>query len=111
MSIPPGQFASCGGQVSYTTENNQDYANWVGVGQHNHIFALNGASRWPNKGMPWAYCWGFGGGCGCYENEGCTGFVPPGHPGMGPLPCDQVRDHARKGGNGMVRIKFLAGAG
>ena len=109
MAIPAGQFSKCGGYVSYTTENNQDYANWVGVGQHNHIMALNAASRWPQQGMPWAYCWGFGGGCGCYENEGCTGFIPPGHPGMGPLPCPDVRDHARKGGSGMVRIKFIPG--
>lgn len=109
IATPPGQYSKCGGVVAITTENNNEFSNWSGQGMSQHINALNGISRTPNGGNPWAYCWGFGGGCGCYENEGCTGHVPPGHPGMTGHPCGDVRDVGRRGGHGMIRIKFIEG--
>jgi hypothetical protein len=35
--------------------------------------------------------------------------VPPGHPGTPPMPCPEVRDQARRGGHGLIRIKFIEG--
>jgi len=107
LAVPPGQFAKCGGVVTFNTENNNGFSQWSGHGMHQHIYALNALSRTPEKGTPWAYCWGAGKGCGCYNNEGCSSHVPIGHPGMGPFPCPQVRDHGRKGGDGAIRIRFI----
>lgn len=109
LAVPPGQIAKCGGVVTFGTENNNEFANWSGQGEHQHLDAINGATRFPQSGVPWAYCWGFGGGCQCYENEGCSAHVPIGHPGFGTLPCPGVRDHGRKGGIGAIRIKFIEG--
>jgi len=107
LAVPPAQFAKCGGLVTFNTENNNGFSQWSGHGMHQHIYALNALSRTPEKGTPWAYCWGAGKGCGCYNNEGCSSHVPIGHPGMGPFPCPQVRDHGRKGGDGAIRIRFI----
>jgi hypothetical protein len=35
--------------------------------------------------------------------------VPPGHPGTAPFPCGDVRDNGRRGGHGLIRIKFIEG--
>lgn len=107
LGVPPGQFAKCGGVVSFTAENNSEYANWSGQGPFQHIFAINALSRTPQNGQPWTYEWGAGRGCGCYDNEGCSRHAPIGHPGMGPFPCPNVRDHARSGGDGAIRIRFI----
>jgi hypothetical protein len=107
LAVPPGQFAKCGGVVNFNTENNNGFSQWSGHGMHQHIYALNALSRTPDRGLPWAYCWSSGKGCGCYENEGCSRHVPVGHPGMGPFPCPGVRDHARAGGDGSIRIRFV----
>lgn len=109
VAVPAGQHSRCGGVVSFATENNNDFSNWSGQGAHQHQAALNGLSRAPNAGIPWAYPWGFGGGCGCYDNEGCSPHVPPGHPGTAPFPCGDVRDNGRRGGHGLIRIKFIEG--
>ena len=110
LAVPPGQYAECGGVVSFASERRSEFSRWGG-GAHQHIAALNGMSRWPQQGIPWAYCWGFGGYCGCYENEGCTSFAPIGHPGMGATPCPGVRDHGTKGGQGAIRIRFIEEGG
>jgi hypothetical protein len=109
VAVPGGSHARCGGVVVFATENNNDFSNWSGQGAHQHLSALNGLSKQPNGGIPWAYGWGFGGGCGCYENEGCSTHVPPGHPGTPAFPCPGVRDQGRRGGHGLIRIKFMEG--
>ena len=109
VAIPPGQYAKCGGVAVFTTEDGNEFSNWSGQGAHQHVSALSAASKKPNSGIPWAYNWGFGGGCGCYENEGCVTHVPPGHPGSAGAPCPGVRHQARRGGHGMIRIKFIEG--
>jgi hypothetical protein len=40
--------------------------------------------------------------------QGCNTFYPAGIGGQGPTPCDGVRDHAHRGGHGLVRIKFIS---
>ena len=34
--------------------------------------------------------------------------MPAGIGGQGPRPCDGVRDHAHRGGLGLIRIKFVS---
>lgn len=109
VATPPGYVAKCGGVVSFGAENNNEFSNWSGQGAHQHQSALNAQSRQPTHGVPWSYCWGFGGGCGCYENEGCYTGVGPGYPGTPPFPCGDVRDHGRRGGHGAIRIRFIEG--
>jgi hypothetical protein len=109
VATPPGYVSKCGGVVVFGTENSNEFSNWSGQGAHQHNSALNAQSRQPQFGIPWAYCWGFGGGCGCYENEGCYTYVGPGYPGMAPHPCPDVRDHGRRGGHGAIRIRFIEG--
>ena len=40
--------------------------------------------------------------------NGCIPFMPAGIGGQGPRPCDGVRDHAHRGGLGLIRIKFVS---
>lgn len=109
MATPAGQFAKCGGVVQFGVEDGNEFSNWAGQGPHQHQAGLNGLSRKPNGGVPWAYCWGAGVGCGCYENQGCSTNMPPGHPAMAVHPCPAVRDNGNRGGHGAIRIKFIQG--
>lgn len=109
MQGPAGYYSKCGVVVSFNSDDGNGFANWSGQGRGQYSQALAGASRWPQMGAQFATCWGFSGNCGCYENEGCMNLLPPGFPSAGPHPCPGVRDHASKGGNGAIRIKFIAG--
>jgi hypothetical protein len=109
MQGPAGYYSKCGVVVSFNSDDGNGFANWSGQGRNQYVQALAGASRWPQMGAQFATCWGFSGNCGCYENEGCMNLLPPGFPSAGPHPCPGVRDHASKGGNGAIRIKFIAG--
>lgn len=109
MQGPAGYYSKCGVVVSFNHDDGNGFANWSGQGRGQYAQALAGASRWPQMGSFFATCWGFSGNCGCYENEGCMNLLPPGFPSAGPHPCPGVRDHASKGGNGAIRIKFIAG--
>jgi hypothetical protein len=109
LATPGGKHARCGGVVVFTTEDGNEFTNWSGGGGHQYVAAINGLSRHPNSGIPWAYCWGAGVGCGCYENEGCSSHTPPGFPGSAAMPCPAVRDHGKRGGHGAIRIKFVQG--
>ena len=109
MQGPAGYYSKCGVVVSFNSDDGNGFANWSGQGRSQYSQALAGASRWPQMGSQFATCWGFAGACGCYENEGCMNLLPPGFPSAGPHPCPGVRDHASKGGNGAIRIKFIAG--
>ena len=109
MQGPAGYYSKCGVVVSFNSDDGNGFANWSGQGRGQYAQALAGASRWPQMGAQFATCWGFSGNCGCYENEGCMNLLPPGFPSAGPHPCPGVRDHASKGGNGAIRIKFIAG--
>ena len=110
VAISPGLISKTDNSVvSYTVENNNEFSNWSGQGHHQLLAAVDAVSRFPSQASPHATCWGFSGGCGCYDSDGCTRAMPTGVPGAGPQPCAGVRDHAHTGGNGAVRIKFLAG--
>lgn len=53
------------------------------------------------------FCWGSGRYCGCYETMGRISRIPPAFGGMTGAPCDNVRAQGQKGGNGMVRIRYI----
>lgn len=105
VPTPAGMFSKEGAMISYTRENNNDFAQWSGSGHHQHLGVL-GSGRFPRGGIPFATCWGASKACGCYENDGCVPVMPIGTGGRGPNPCPGVRDHAIRGGHGGVRIRF-----
>jgi hypothetical protein len=105
---PAGMFARDGVVLEVSHEYNNEFSNYSGQGHHQHNFMVSAVSRNPSQGIPWAYCWGFGGGCGCYEDWGCYAYVPPGHGGHNAVFEAGVRDQGGKGGNAAVRIKFIA---
>ena len=67
---------------------------------------FNLATRNPTTGGPYTGCWEGNRSCGCYNQQGCNTFYPAGIGGQGPTPCDGVRDHAHRGGHGLMRIQF-----
>ena len=101
-------FARDGTVLAVSHEGSNEFSNYAGQGRHQHNFMVSAVSRNPSQGIPWAYCWGFGGGCGCYEDSGCYAYVPPGHPGHNAVFEAGVRDQGGRGGNAAVRIKFIA---
>jgi hypothetical protein len=108
IATSPGIISRDGAVLTYATENSNEYANWSGQGWHQSMAAMSIAGRAPGPTIPWATCWGFSGGCGCYDEEGCHRANPVGLPGHPSMPCAGVRDHATSGGDGSLRIKFIA---
>ena len=107
VPTPAGMFSKEGAMMSYTRENDYDFAQWSGSGHHQHLGVL-GSGRFPRGGIPFATCWGASKACGCYENDGCVPVMPIGTGGRGPTPSPGVRAHAIRGGHGGVRIRFTA---
>jgi hypothetical protein len=105
---PAGMYSRDGVVVAVSHESSNEFSNYSGQGRHQHNFMVSAVSRNPSQGIPWAYCWGFGGGCGCYEDWGCHAHVPPGWGAHQVVVCADVRDVGNKGGNAAVRIKFIA---
>lgn len=109
LATPAGQYSRDGGVVVFGMEQSNEFSNGGGSGMHQHLAALSALTRHPTQHIPWAYCWGYGGGCGCYEDSGCIAMLPPGHPGAGATFCPDLRDTGKKGGPAAVRIKFITG--
>lgn len=109
IKFPPGMISTLGGEVHYTYDSDSPRSQWSGMGGWMHAsHGFNLATRNPVTGGPYTGCWNGNRGCGCYENNGCNTFFPAGIPGQGPTPCDGVRDHAHRGGHGLIRIKFIS---
>jgi hypothetical protein len=107
VAIPPGLFACDGGVVSHGVEDSNGFANWSGMGYHQFTNALNGMSRSPARGVPFNTCWMSSRACGCYDVQGCQPFFPTGTGGTPAFPCGDVRDHAWRGGHGLIRITYI----
>jgi hypothetical protein len=107
IQTSPGIFAEDGAVVTFQMEGDVGYSNWSGNGIHQMIFALNSASRTPQKGQPFSSCWNASRACGCYQTHGCVPYLPHGVPGIAPNPCTDFFDYAIRGGHGAVRIKFI----
>ena len=108
IAISPGVISKDGAVLTFGSENSNEFSNWSGNGHYQLMSALNSISRWPSQGHQMSSYWGFSGACGCYDNDGCIRNLPVGVPAGAPQPCPDVRDHAHAGGDGAVRIKFIA---
>jgi len=109
IKFPPGMISTLGGEVHYTMDSDSGRSQWSGMGGWmNASHGFNLATRNPTTGGPYTACWEGNRSCGCYEQQGCNTFFPAGIPGQGPTPCDGVRDHAHRGGYGLIRIKFVS---
>ena len=101
-----GIFASEGATISFYTDGDTPQMSWSGSPLGSLLNALPNLSRSPSHLM-YSACWVGARSCGCYNMQGCNHFVPYGVPGTGAQPCGDVRDHAMRGGMGMVRIKYV----
>ena len=109
LRIPAGMWSECGGEIHYAVDQNGRRYRHSGAGGHmGATHPLNLMGRNPTQGSAYSACWTGNTSCGCYEWNGCTAFMPAGIPGQGATPCDGVRDHAHRGGHGMIRIRFIA---
>jgi hypothetical protein len=107
--FPPGMISTEGGEVHYTMDSDNGRSQWSGMGGWmNASHGFNLATRNPTTGGPYTGCWEGNRSCGCYDQQGCNTFYPAGIGGQGPTPCDGVRDHAHRGGHGLMRIKFIS---
>jgi hypothetical protein len=109
VATPPGKYSTEGTVVTFTTEGDSGATNWTGATLPPFLHGLGIAGRSPTHGIgPEHKCWTGGRTCGCYEEQGCSPFIPPGFPGLPATPCPDHRDSAYRGGHGLVRIKFIA---
>ena len=102
-----GVFAEEGATVSFYTDGDNMQNSWSGAAQGMYQNAIPNLSRSPGH-LQYAACWVGARGCGCYEMNGCMNFMPYGVPGAPAMPCPAVRDHAGRGGMGLVRIKYIS---
>ena len=102
-----GVFAEEGATVSFFTDGDTTQWRWSGGPQGNFMNAVPNLSRSPGH-LAYAACWVGAVGCGCYNMNGCMNFMPYGVPGAPAQPCGEVRDHAGRGGMGLVRIKYIS---
>lgn len=107
LPMPAGMMSCKGGIITYAGEHDNPVTVWSGSGVHAMIMALNVASRNPGIGLWGTGCWMSNRSCGCYNMHGCSHFLPYGMGGRSGVPCPGVRDHGSRGGDGLVRIKFI----
>ena len=108
MRTPAGVHSTCGATVTFSGDH--DSAMSVGGTaqyQATHKYALEAASRAPEKGIDLMLCY-HSRLCGCYENNGCQPTLPHGHGGAPASTCNSVRDQGQRGGMGAVRILWTA---
>ncbi len=106
VTTAAGVYATEGATISFYTDGDSHQQRWSGGPQGNLISAIPALSRQPSHAS-YGACWVGATHCGCYNMHGCMNFMPYGMPGAGPQPCGDVRDHAARGGMGMVRIKYI----
>ena len=105
-----GKYATEGSVLSFTPAEDSQMARSSGMNITGQRMLNASGSRWPSYGFVNA-CYNSFSGCNCYEDMGCHPMNPAGTPGMGALPCGDVRDHGTRGGHGAVRIKFIPDEG
>lgn len=107
--VPPGLISTGGAWLTFNHEADGSWETWTGSGLGGFFTALDGASKNPTAGHPYSACWSGNRACGCYEAMGCIGFIPTGIGGVGTNACPDHRTAGYRGGQGAVRIKFIAG--
>lgn len=106
IAYAAGIFSTDGGIIASKAEEDPEYTEWSGAGNHEHAHTLNAVSRSPTSGIFWTTCYASTQGCGCYEMYGCMPFMPYGVAGAPPYPCPGVRDHGKRGGQGAIRLTY-----
>jgi len=108
MRTPAGIHSTCGATVTFSGDHDSAMSQG-GTAQYQatHKYALEAASRAPEKGIDLMLCY-HSRLCGCYENNGCQPTLPHGHGGAPPSTCNSVRDQGQRGGMGAVRILWTA---
>lgn len=107
IPLPAGMFSVEGGHATYGSDHDNAYSQWSGMGVHAGIAAINAVSRNPSRSIWGTDCWRSSNSCGCYNMQGCGQRYPYGAGGHSGVPCPGVRDHGQRGGDGLVRIKFI----
>ena len=105
MYVPPGFISTGGSYITFNGSIGDGTSNWSGHGLQPLLHGINFASKNPTMGGQFTTCLGKLS-CGCYEDHACNYWLPVGVGAPGVHPCDQVRDHGMRGGQGAVRIKF-----
>jgi hypothetical protein len=108
MRTPAGVHSTCGATVTFSGDHDSAMSKG-GTAQYQatHRYALEAASRAPEKGIDLMLCY-HSRLCGCYENNGCQPTLPHGHGGAPASTCNSVRDQGQRGGMGAVRILWTA---
>jgi hypothetical protein len=98
-----------GSYVTFNHESDGTFDNWTGSGLGGLYTAMAAASKSPAGGQPYSACWTGNRNCGHYEATGCIPYLPQGVGGPGTNPCTNIPSNGIRGGNGAIRIKFIAG--
>jgi hypothetical protein len=106
--VPPGFISTGGSYVKFNGITGDAQSNWSGQGLSPLLHGINFASKNPTMGGHHAACWAGKLSCGCYEDHQCQFWLPIGVGSPAVAPCDNVRDHGMRGGQGAVRIKFYS---
>lgn len=106
IAVAPMVFGESGGYIVHTHDDDNEHTQWSGNGMHASAMSLNSMSKSPSGGIPWTVCYNGMQACGCYENLGCTPYMPYGVAGNGPMPCPDVRDMGKRGGHGAIRLTY-----
>jgi hypothetical protein len=95
MRTPAGVHSTCGATVTFSGDHDSAMSKG-GTAQYQatHRYALEAASRAPEKGIDLMLCY-HSRLCGCYENNGCQPTLPHGHGGAPASTCNSVRDQGQ----------------
>lgn len=107
IAYPPGAWSVNGAMATHGNDHDSDFSQWSGQGQFQRVNSMNALSRNPSRGVWGVDCWRSSNSCGCYNMQGCHYFAPYGAGGVTGVPCPSVRDHGTRGGDGLVRVKFI----
>ena len=100
-------YGTCPATITATADP-QTPNNRGGFYVNSFFQGISGAAASPTYGSQYNYCWSSSSYCGCYEAQGCNVMIPVGIPAVGSSPCSNVRDHGLRGGEGGVKIRFVA---
>lgn len=109
VAYPAGIITKKGGVVTYQLECYSNMYDGVGSGLSQLLGALSFAGSNPTVGgQPGTSCWSGGRACGCYEYNHCVPQIPYGVGAPSANAESSVRDYGFRGGQGALRIKFVA---
>ena len=108
VTVAPGIFSTEPSSITYQRACYSNNYDGTGDGGSQILGGLAALGRRAgNGGIPNAQCWSSHRPCGCYEDNHCGLFLPPGVPGQASMTAGSVRDYGWRGGPGKVRIKFI----